>query len=135
MVEGVNMGRKCPWTKEDLLNLYKQLETYKRDLTSRLLKEEGLQSAQEAFTAYNMFKFPVVYIFIHYHFGKFEDLGMNDSDIATYITMYMTAIEDFTQGIADGLRTSDVFYYDKSKKMSVMLEQVCEEVLFILKNY
>ena len=88
----------------------------------------------EAFAAYNMFKFPVVYVFIHYHYGKFEDLGMKETDISTYITMYMMFTKNITQGILEGLQTSDIFYYDKSKELSALLESICEEVLFILNN-
>ena len=134
MAEGINMGRQCPWTKGELVQLYNRLDLYTKTLTLRLLQDEGQKSSMEAFAAYNMFKFPVVYVFIHYHYGKFEDLGMNKSDVSTYITMYMMFTKDFTQGILEGLQTSDVFYYDKSKELSALLVNICKEVLFILNN-
>ena len=81
-----------------------------------------------------MFNYPVVYVFIHYHYGKFEDLGMKQSDIATYLTMYMMMTKDITEGILNGLRTSNVFYYDNTNRLSSLLEKVCEEVLYILED-
>ena len=134
MVEGINMGRRCPWTKDELLGFYNKLSTYAKALAVRLLQSEGQQSSMEAYGAYNMFKFPVVYVFIHYHYGKFEDLGMSSSDISTYLTMYMTMTKEFTSGILEGLQTSNVFYYDSKGELSPMLEKVCKEVIYILNH-
>ena len=69
------MGRKCPWSKDYIQILYKKLDAYCKLATLYALKSEGQKVAMETMAAYNMFKCPVVYIFIHYHFGKFEDLG------------------------------------------------------------
>lgn len=54
MVEGMNMGRKCPWTKAELKSLYDRLETYTKALTMRLVATEGIKSSMEAMRAYNM---------------------------------------------------------------------------------
>lgn len=134
MNEGINMGRHCPWSKNELLGLYKKIDMYAKSLMIRLLKEEGKNPAMEAFAAYNMFKYPVVYVFVHYHYGKFEDLGMDQNDISSYITMYMMMTKEFTQGIIDGLTTSDVFYYDSKKELSPQLKSVCKEVIYILEH-
>lgn len=130
----MNMGRKCPWTKAELKSLYDRLETYTKALTMRLVATEGIKSSMEAMRAYNMFKFPVVYVFTHYHYGRFEDLGMKDSDISSYIQLYGMMAQHFTEGVLEGLQTSDVFYYDQKKELSLLLEDVCREVLFILKK-
>ena len=129
---GINMGRKCPWTRNELLHLYNRLEAYTKALTLRLLQEEGEKSSMEAYAAYNIFKYPVVYVYIHYHYGRFEDFCMKEVDVSSYMTMYMIMVREITQGILEGLQTSDVFYYDNSKELSALLEDVCEEVLLIL---
>ena len=134
MNEGINMGRQCPWAKEELVGLYNKLNAYAKALALRLLQSEGKKSSMEAFGAYNMFKFPVVYVFIHYHYGNFENLGMSNTDISSYLTMYMTMTREFTSGILEGLQTSDVFYYDSKRELSPMLEKVCEEVIYILNH-
>ena len=59
---------------------------------------------------------------------------MNESDISTYLTVYMTMAQEITKGILEGLQTSDVFYYDTKKDLSPALEAICEEVLYILKH-
>ena len=134
MAEGINMGRKCPWTKEELRGLYDKLELYANKLAIHLLQTEGQKSSIEAFGAYKMFKYPVIYVYLHYHYGMFEDLGMDESDTLGYLSMYMMNTQHFTQEVLNGLRTSNVFYYDKNKELSPFLESVCEEVLYILRN-
>lgn len=134
MVEGFNMGRECPWTKEELNSLYNKLELYAKSLAVRLLMKEGQKSSMEAFGAYKMFKYPVIYVYLHYHYGTFEDLGMDNADITGYLSLYMTETEQFTKEMLNGLRTSNVFYYDTNNKISPQLESVCEEVLYILRN-
>lgn len=134
MAEGINMGRRCPWTKEELVSLYKNLVSYRDALTVKIAEDEGAKPSQDVFAAYNLFKFPVVYMFIHYHYGQFDALNMNGSDISTYLTLYMTMTQEVTQSILEGLQTSDVFYYDAKKELSPALEAVCEEVLYILNH-
>ena len=128
------MGRRCPWAKEELVSLYKNIVSYRDALAVKIAKDEGIKSSQEVFAAYNLFKFPVVYLFIHYHYGQFDALNMNESDISTYLTVYMTMAQEITKGILEGLQTSDVFYYDTKKDLSPALEAICEEVLYILKH-
>ena len=48
MTEGINMGRKSPWTKEDYLSLYKKVDAYGAKLAAKLMIEEGADSAAEA---------------------------------------------------------------------------------------
>lgn len=132
MEKGINMGRKCPWTETELIELYNRLGNYAKSLSFRLVTKEGMDSAAEAYAAYNMFKLPVIYVFIHYHYGKFEDLGMSDSDISLYITTYMMSTKKITQGILEGLQNSEVFFYDSTNELSPFLERICEEVIDIL---
>lgn len=55
MAEGINMGRKSPWTKEEYVKLYNTVVNYAKALSVQLLREEGAKSASEALSAYNMF--------------------------------------------------------------------------------
>lgn len=135
MAEGINMGRKSPWTKEEYVKLYNTVVNYAKALSVQLLSEEGAKSASEALSTYNMFKYPIVYLFIHYHYGKFEDLGMTGNDITTYIMMFAANVTYMTSGILDGLKTENVFYYDYDNVISPKLIEMCEEVLYIDKNF
>lgn len=135
MAEGINMGRKSPWTKEEYIQLYQKVDNYALSLYQILREQEGETSAKEALIAYNMLKYPVVYLFIHYHYGKFEDLQMHNIDTRTYITMYVANVKSFTQGFLDGLRTQNVFYYDTANHIAPLLREMCKEVLFIENNF
>lgn len=135
MVEGINMGRKSPWTKEEYIRLYYRVNDYATFLSKTLLEQEGESSAREALAAYNMFKYPIVYLFIHYHYGKFEDLHMSNVDTMAYITMYMPNVKHFTQGILEGLRSQNVFCYDTDNSIAPLLGKMCEEVLYIENNF
>lgn len=135
MAEGTNMGRKCPWSKDYLEKLYKKVDTYCKYVTLYTLKTEGQQAAIETMAAYNIFKYPVVYIYIHYHFGKFEDLGMKSNDISSYMMMYGVMAKHFTQGIMDGILEQNVFGFDKNNEISPALVEVCKEVIFIEDNF
>ena len=72
MAEGINMGRKSPWTKEEYVSTYNKINDYANRLSAQLLREEGTNSATEAIAAYNLYKCPVIYLFVHYHYGMFE---------------------------------------------------------------
>ncbi|MBE6331769.1 MAG: hypothetical protein E7070_05650 [Bacteroidales bacterium] len=134
MAKGINMGRTCPWTENEVVSLYNKINDYAKSLAIRVMKTEGQSSAIETLASYNMFKYPVVYIFMHYHYGTFEDLGMNNGDITSYI-MHLPMVKEFTKGILEGIQEQEVFYYDTSRKMTPALIDVCKEVLYIEENY
>ncbi len=48
MAEGINMGRKSPWTKEEYVLVYNKVSNYANQLGAQLLREEGAKSATEA---------------------------------------------------------------------------------------
>lgn len=134
MAEGISMGRRSPWSKEYLKSLYIKVDSYCRVATLHALKTEGQQVAMETMAAYNMFKYPVVYIYIHYHFGKFEDLEMQGSDISSYM-MYVSMVKHFTKGMMDGMLEQTVFDFDKRNEIAPALIEVCKEVIFIEENF
>lgn len=134
MAEGINMGRKSPWSKDYLKKLYDQVVSYSKVAALYALKTEGQQAMIEAMAAYNMFKYPVVYIYIHYHFGSFEDLGMRDGDISSYMMMYMSSVKYFTQSMMDGMMKQSIFDFDKKNEIAPALVEICREVLFIENN-
>ena len=41
MAEGINKGRRCPWTKEELVSLYRNIVSYRDALTVKIAKDEG----------------------------------------------------------------------------------------------
>lgn len=128
------MGRKCPWTKSYVKALYEKVDSYCKLATMYALKTEGQQVAMETMAAYNMFKYPVVYIFIHYHFGEFEDLNMSKQDISSYM-MYLSMVKQFTKGMMDGMMEQKVFDFDKNNEIAPALIKICKEVLFIEDNF
>lgn len=131
---GINMGRRCPWSQEYLRQLYDRLNTYCKVLTVEALMSEDQKAAAETMASYSMFKMPVVYVFMHYHYGKFEDLGMDNKDISAYM-FYLSIVKDFTKGILEGLMEEEVFVRDKTKELSPALIEICKEVIFVEENY
>lgn len=134
MVSGINMGRRCPWSKEYIVNLYNKLDTYCKAATINALKNEGAKVASETMAAYSMFKYPVVYIYIHYHYGSFENLGLPQNEISAYM-MYLTMVRHFPQGMMDGMLEQTVFNFDKKNEIAPALIEVCKEVIFIEDNF
>lgn len=134
MAEGINMGRRSPWSKDYLKKLYNKVESYCKAAAVYALATEGQQVAIETMAAYNMFKYPVVYIFIHYHFGKFEDLGMQGGDISSYI-MYVSMVKQSTQIMMDGMLEQTVFDFDRDNEIAPALVEICREVIFIEDNF
>lgn len=127
------MGRRCPWSKDYLKSLYRIIDSYCKVATLNTLNNEGQRAAMETMSAYNMFKYPVVYIFIHYHFGRFEDLEMENSDISSYM-MYLSMVKHFTKGMMDGMLEQTVFDLDTDNKIAPALIDICREVIFIENN-
>lgn len=134
MAEGINMGRKSPWTKEYLKSLFNKVNSYCKIATLHALKTEGQQVAIDTMAAYSMFKYPVVYIYLHYHFGKLEDIGMRDNEVPSYM-MYVSMVKHFTKGMMDGMLEQTVFVFDKKAEIAPALVEICKEVLFIEDNF
>lgn len=134
MTVGFNMGRKSPWSKNYIESLYHKVDSYCKVATLHAFKTEGQKAAMDTMAAYNMFKYPVVYIYIHYHFGNFEDLGMNSGDISSYM-MYVSLVKHLTQGMMDGMLENIVFDFDRQNEIAPALIEVCKEVLFIEDNF
>jgi hypothetical protein len=135
MAEGINMGRKSPWSKEQYESMYNKVNSYSKMLTARVTMEEGMKIGMETFEAYNMFKYIVVYLYIHYHYGEFEDLGMENNDVSTYIMMFVANVRHFVKGMKEGMETENVFYYDTKNEIAPVLIDMCKEILYIEENF
>jgi len=134
MEEGINMGRRCPWSKDSLKKLYNTVDSYCKLATLHALNREGQQVAMETMAAYSIFKYPIVYVFIHYHFGVFEDLGMKDGEISSYL-MYLQIVRNFTQGMIDEMSEHSFFDFDEKNEIAPRLVEICKEVILIEDNF
>lgn len=130
MTEGVNMGRQCPWTKEYLKSLYNKLHIYCKALTFNTLAQQGQQAAMDTMATYTMFKFPVVYVFVHYHYGNFETLSMPQNEISSYL-MFLPMIKQVAEEMLNGLADNTVFVHDSKNELTPALRQICKEVILI----
>lgn len=135
MAEGINMGRKSPWTKEEYLSVYKQISNYATRFSLQLLKEEGSDSAAEAIAAYNIYKCPVVYLFIHYHFGLFEDLDMNEDETTAYLLMFLPNVKYFASEMKNAFVSGQVFSMEESRDLDIIMANMCDEIVYIEENY
>lgn len=135
MAEGINMGRKSPWTKEEYISVFKKVSNYAVQLSAQLLKEEGTKSAVEAIAAYNVYKCPAIYLFVHYHYGMFEDLGMNNEETTTYLMMFLPNVKYFARELKKAFLTEQVFLNDSGKELSSQLADMCEEIIYIEENF
>ena len=129
------MGRKSPWTKEEYMSVYKKVSNYAMRLSLQLLKEEGTTSAAEAIAAYNIYKCPVVYLFVHYHFGKFDDLEMNEDEITAYLMMFLPNVKYFATELKKAFSSGQVFPMEISRNMDSILADMCEEIIYIEENF
>lgn len=127
------MGRQCPWEKEDLLTFYHRVDDYAKNLYV-ILNQQGDPDAKDALVSYNLFKYPIVYVFIHYHYGKFEDLGMDGNDIGGYLGIFMLSPRSFVDNLLEGLREQNVFYYDRHNEIAPKLIDICDEIIYILNH-
>lgn len=135
MAEGINMGRKSPWTKEEYESVYNRINDYANRLSAQLLREEGTKSAAEAIAAYNIYKCPVVYLFVHYHYGMFKDLKMNNEEINAYLMLFMPSVKYFAKELKDAFASGQVFLNDSGDELSSKLIDMCNEIIFIEDNF
>lgn len=135
MAEGVNMGRRSPWTKEEYVSTYNKINNYAVQLSAQLLREEGAKSAAEAIAAYNIYKCPVIYLFVHYHYGMFKDLKMNNEETSAYLMMFLPNVKYFAKELKRAFATGQVFTSLMDKRLDSMLIDMCEEIIFIEDNF
>lgn len=133
MAEGINMGRKSPWTKDEYISIYKKVDEYGAKLAAQLMIEEGVDSAAEAKIAYSLYKCPIVYLFIHYQYGKPEEL-LNDTDFSLYLMMFLPQVKYFAEKIKNAFASGQVFLND-TNLMGSTLVKMCNEILFIEENF
>lgn len=133
MTEGINMGRKSPWSKEEYISVYKKANEYGAKLASRLLLSEGVDSAAEARMAYSIYKCPVVYLFVHYHYGRIEDL-MSDTETSVYLMMFLPKVKYFAKELRNAYASGQAFPNDTSN-MGSILAKMCDEILYIEENF
>ena len=131
MAEGINMGHKSPWTKEEYVSVYNRINNYANRLSAQLLIEEGTKSAAEAIAAYTIYKCPAIYLFVHYHYGVFDDLGMSGDEASAYLMMFLPNVKYFARELQKAFATGQVFLNDPSKDLASILIDMCEEILYI----
>lgn len=135
MAAGINMGRKSPWTKEEYVSVYNRVSNYAKRLSTQLLSEEGAKSAAEAVAAYNIYKCPVIYLFVHYHYGMFNDLGMGGDEVSTYLMTFLPNVKYFTIELKKAFATGQIFLNDPNNELASKLINMCEEIIYIEENF
>ena len=135
MAEGINMGRKSPWTKDDYESVYNRVNNYAKNLSAQLLIEEGAKSAAEAIAAYNIYKCPAIYLFVHYHYGMFDDLGMSADETSAYLMMFLPNVKYFARELKKAFASGQVFLNDPSNDLASKLIDMCDEILYIEDNF
>lgn len=135
MQEGINMGRKSPWTKEEYISIYNKVNEYVIKLSMQLLIKEGVDSASEAGVYMMMNKMPIVYLFVHYHYGTFEDLKMKKSDVMAYLTLFLPNVKQFTKELKEGFDTENIFPMDLNNEIAPILSKMCDEIIYIEENF
>lgn len=133
MAEGINMGRKSPWSKEEYLSLYQKVDAYGAKLAAQLLIKEGVGSAAEAKMSYTLYKCPIVYLFIHYHYGLPEDI-IEGADFSLYLTMFLPNVKYFAKELKKAYATGQVFLNDKDT-IGVSLAKMCDDIIYIEENF
>ena len=126
------MGRKSPWTKDEYLSLYKKVDAYGARLAAQLMIEEGTDSAAEAKMSYSLYKCPIVYLFIHYHYGRPEDL-LSGADFSLYLMMFLPQVKYFAKEMRDAFASGKVFIND-TNMMNSTLAKMCDEIIYIEEN-
>ena len=129
------MGRRSPWTKDEYVSLYKRITDYALQLSVQLLRTEGADSASEAIAAYNIYKCTVVYLFVHYHYGRFEDLDMDGNEITAYLMMFLPNVKYFATELKKAFMSGVVFPNDEEGDMDTILADMCDEIIYIEENF
>lgn len=135
MAEGINMGRKSPWTKDEYVSVYEKVGKYAARFSAQLLREEGTKSAAEARAAYNIYKCPAIYLFVHYHYGKFEDLGMSSDETNAYLMMFLPNVKYLASKLKKAFLSGKLFLNDTGNELASKLAEMCEEITFIENNF
>lgn len=127
------MGRQCPCSKEYIIDLYEKLNAYSNSaaLASFLVSKNEVN---DDVVAMILCKQPIIYLFVHYNLGKFEDLKMNQKEISQFLE-YLVLVKEMTKGIKEGLMEINLFKYDKTGELREGIIKVCDEVLYIENNF
>lgn len=129
------MGRKSPWTKEEYVSTYNKINDYANRLSAQLLRDEGTNSAAEAIAAYNLYKCPVIYLFVHYHYGMFIDLKMSSDETTAYLMMFLPNVKYFAKKLKKAFYSGQVFLNDSGNRLSSILADMCDEIIYIEENF
>ena len=129
------MGRKSPWTKEEYVSTYNIINDYANRLSAQLLRDEGTNSAAEAIAAYNLYKCPVIYLFVHYHYGMFNDLKMSSDETTAYLMMFLPNVKYFAKELKKAFFSGQVFLNDSGNRLSSILTDMCDEIIYIEENF
>ena len=127
------MGRKSPWSKDEYQAIYNKVANYGVKLSVQLLKEEGPETASEALAAYTLYRCPVIYLLIHYHYSKLEDFSSAEQQ--AYIMLYLTNVKYLTQEFRKAFASEKIFLNDYNGELASALEDMCNEILYIENNF
>ena len=72
---------------------------------------------------------------IHYHYGRFEDLNMDDNEVTAYLMMFLPNVKYFATELKKAFTSGVVFPNDVSSDMDSVLADMCDEIIYIEDNF
>ncbi|MEE1323367.1 MAG: hypothetical protein UHE91_06035 [Bacteroidales bacterium] len=134
--EGINMGRKSPWTKEEYISIFNKVDEYISKVSEYLIYKQGLNSSAEAVAHMALNKMPIVYLFIHYHYGTFKDLNIDEVYVEFYLNGFLTHVKDVVKLLKDCYDRGNLFPLNlKNNEIASILSKMCDEIMYIEENF
>ena len=136
MQEGINMGRKSPWTKEEYISICNKVDEYIIEVTGYLINKQGLMPSAEAVAHMAFNKMPIVYLFIHYHYGTFKDLNIDEIDEEFYLKGFLPQVKDLVKVLKVCYDAGNLHPLNlKNNEIAPILSKMCDEIIYIEENF
>lgn len=102
------LKNECSFTRDELYHLIHSIEQTKNAITSQAYHHGDYQIASQINTIFNMYKYPLYYIWQKYNFGKDEDVWVEGENLIPYHT-FISNIKEHTDRLLLMLHNTNPF--------------------------
>lgn len=99
---------ECLFTKDELYHLIHALEHTKNAITSQAYAHEDFQIAEQVQSIFNMYKYPLYYIWQKYQFGRDEEVWVEGESMMPY-HIFISNIKEHTDELISMLNNNNPF--------------------------
>lgn len=99
---------ECSFTRDELYNLIDAIEFTKKNIVSQAFNHGDYQVANRVESLFNMYKYPLYYIWEKYKFGRDEEVWVEDESMIPY-HIFISNIKEHTNELLSMLQNTNPF--------------------------